>query len=294
MSPSFTSLFKAKKGDKPKISRLIVSALRSANPPSRFLQCNDDTNQWEDVGDKRAAHKISVSFQNLSCKPRKKKEKAASSKADDDDDVQMENEIMDSVMRGDVVEKKKGKKGKKGKKSKRRYVFKNEGTRNSFLKGSKQASKNRIHDDNLRGQLAENIILCKDEGALVRRVCDNVNAQYDGVGVTPISTENDPYLDGGFTAIGPKALQALGELCGVADAACKCNKKASKLRVYLRTSSIGNAYLGFEEGSNTNSMAMHNQQLTNAVFQYTRPKGWMDSDERKAFVFNYNKDYNNL
>ena len=52
-------VFKAKKVDKPKISRLIVSALRCANPPSRFLRCNDDTNQWEDVGDKRAAEKVS-------------------------------------------------------------------------------------------------------------------------------------------------------------------------------------------------------------------------------------------
>jgi len=49
----------AKKVDKPKVSKLIVSALRSAIPPSRFLRMNEDTAQWEDVGDKRAAEKVS-------------------------------------------------------------------------------------------------------------------------------------------------------------------------------------------------------------------------------------------
>ena len=56
---SFYFQLEAKKVDKPKISRLIVSALRCANPPSRFLRLNDGTNQWEDVGDKRAAEKVS-------------------------------------------------------------------------------------------------------------------------------------------------------------------------------------------------------------------------------------------
>jgi len=49
----------AKKVDKPQVSRLIVSALRKANPPSRFLRHNEDTGRWEDVGDKRAAEKVS-------------------------------------------------------------------------------------------------------------------------------------------------------------------------------------------------------------------------------------------
>mmetsp|Transcript_26474 Transcript_26474/g.50231 ORF Transcript_26474/g.50231 Transcript_26474/m.50231 type:complete len:354 (-) Transcript_26474:96-1157(-) len=51
--------FQAKKQDKPKVSKLIVSALRSANPPSRFMRMNEETTQWEDVGDKRAAEKVS-------------------------------------------------------------------------------------------------------------------------------------------------------------------------------------------------------------------------------------------
>mmetsp|Transcript_10082 Transcript_10082/g.18142 ORF Transcript_10082/g.18142 Transcript_10082/m.18142 type:complete len:460 (-) Transcript_10082:125-1504(-) len=51
--------YAAKKVDKPKVSKLVVSALRSANPPSRFLRMNEETTQWEDVGDKRAAEKVS-------------------------------------------------------------------------------------------------------------------------------------------------------------------------------------------------------------------------------------------
>ena len=49
----------AKKVDKPKISKLIVSALRSSNPPSRFLRMDVETNKWVDVGQKRAAEKVS-------------------------------------------------------------------------------------------------------------------------------------------------------------------------------------------------------------------------------------------
>lgn len=50
---------KAKKVDKPKVSKLIVNALRDATPPSRFLRMNEETTRWEDVGDKRAAEKVS-------------------------------------------------------------------------------------------------------------------------------------------------------------------------------------------------------------------------------------------
>ena len=49
----------AKKIDKPSVSKLIVSALRNANPPSRFLRLNEETSRWEDVGDRRAAEKVS-------------------------------------------------------------------------------------------------------------------------------------------------------------------------------------------------------------------------------------------
>ena len=49
----------AKKIDKPSVSKSIVGALRSANPPSRFLRLNEETSRWEDVGDRRAAEKVS-------------------------------------------------------------------------------------------------------------------------------------------------------------------------------------------------------------------------------------------
>ena len=49
----------AKKIDKPSVSKLIVGALRNANPPSRFLRLNEETSRWEDVGDRRAAEKVS-------------------------------------------------------------------------------------------------------------------------------------------------------------------------------------------------------------------------------------------
>lgn len=49
----------AKKTEKPNVSKLIVGALRSANPPSRFLKLNEKTSRWEDVGDRRAAEKVS-------------------------------------------------------------------------------------------------------------------------------------------------------------------------------------------------------------------------------------------
>ena len=48
----------AKTGDKIQVTRMIVSALRQANPPSRFLCRNEETRLWEDVGDKRAVEKV--------------------------------------------------------------------------------------------------------------------------------------------------------------------------------------------------------------------------------------------
>eukprot|EP01082_Thalassiosira_pseudonana_P011851 g10184.t1 g10184 contig4:1386953-1388368(+) len=49
----------AKKIDKPKVAKMIVSALRNSNPPTRFLRMNVETSRWEDVGDRRAAEKVS-------------------------------------------------------------------------------------------------------------------------------------------------------------------------------------------------------------------------------------------
>lgn len=56
INPSFVE---AKKIYKPNVSKLIVGALRSSNPPSRFLRLNEETSRWEDVGDKRATEKVS-------------------------------------------------------------------------------------------------------------------------------------------------------------------------------------------------------------------------------------------
>lgn len=49
----------ARKTDKPRYAKAIVQALRLHSTPSRFLRMNEATNQWEDVGDKRAAEKVS-------------------------------------------------------------------------------------------------------------------------------------------------------------------------------------------------------------------------------------------
>ena len=76
-------LLEAKKIDKPNVSKLIVCALRGANPPSRFLRMNDETSQWEDVGDRRAAEKVS---QTLREKDRSAYRKRAEGDDDNDDD----------------------------------------------------------------------------------------------------------------------------------------------------------------------------------------------------------------
>ncbi|KAL3765942.1 hypothetical protein ACHAWO_005891 [Cyclotella atomus] len=49
----------ARKTDKPRYAKAIVQALREHSTPSRFLRMNEATNQWEDVGDRRAAEKVS-------------------------------------------------------------------------------------------------------------------------------------------------------------------------------------------------------------------------------------------
>jgi len=49
---------RATKVQKPDVSRLIVKAIRSGNPPGRFLKKDDDGN-WFDIGDKRATEKAS-------------------------------------------------------------------------------------------------------------------------------------------------------------------------------------------------------------------------------------------
>lgn len=50
---------RAPKVQKPAVARLIVSAIRSANPPGRFLKKDFETGLWYDIGDKSAAEKAS-------------------------------------------------------------------------------------------------------------------------------------------------------------------------------------------------------------------------------------------
>ena len=83
---SYKSIYRqAKKVDKPKVAKLIVAALRATSPPSRFLRLNEATNQWEDVGDRRATEKVS---QALREKDRDERElaKAAAAAAEEEDD----------------------------------------------------------------------------------------------------------------------------------------------------------------------------------------------------------------
>jgi len=90
---SYRSIYRqAKKVDKPKVAKLIVGALRAATPPSRFLRVNENTNQWEDVGDRRASEKVS---QSLREKDRNEREaaKAAAAAAEGEDDIDFEGSM---------------------------------------------------------------------------------------------------------------------------------------------------------------------------------------------------------
>lgn len=40
------------------ISRSIVDAVRSLDPPGRFLEKNQETGLWSDIGDKKAIEKV--------------------------------------------------------------------------------------------------------------------------------------------------------------------------------------------------------------------------------------------
>jgi len=86
---SYRSIYRqAKKVDKPKVAKLIVGALRAASPPSRFLRVNDTTNQWEDVGDRRASEKVSQSLREKDKNERDAAKAAAA--AEDEDDIDEE------------------------------------------------------------------------------------------------------------------------------------------------------------------------------------------------------------
>jgi len=50
------------KRQKMAISRSIVEAVRSLEPPGRFLEKNPDTGLWSDIGDKKAIEKVCLLF----------------------------------------------------------------------------------------------------------------------------------------------------------------------------------------------------------------------------------------
>jgi hypothetical protein len=93
---SYRSIYRqAKKVDKPKVAKLIVGALRAATPPSRFLRLNETTNQWEDVGDRRASEKVSQTLREKDKDEREAaKAAAAAAAADEEDDSNSEESVI--------------------------------------------------------------------------------------------------------------------------------------------------------------------------------------------------------
>lgn len=84
---SYKSIYRqAKKVDKPKVAKLIVAALRATSPPSRFLRLNEATNQWEDVGDRRATEKVSQTLREKDRDERELAKVAAAAEEEEDDD----------------------------------------------------------------------------------------------------------------------------------------------------------------------------------------------------------------
>mmetsp|Transcript_21245 Transcript_21245/g.30410 ORF Transcript_21245/g.30410 Transcript_21245/m.30410 type:complete len:383 (+) Transcript_21245:68-1216(+) len=93
---SYRSIYRqAKKVDKPKVAKLIVGALRAASPPSRFLRVNETTNQWEDVGDRRASEKVSQSLREKD-KNEREAARVAAAAAEDEEGVNVEGSINDA------------------------------------------------------------------------------------------------------------------------------------------------------------------------------------------------------
>ena len=51
---------KARRNVKQLLVKSVVDAVRLLNPPGRFLELDNDTGFWYDIGDKRAFAKVSV------------------------------------------------------------------------------------------------------------------------------------------------------------------------------------------------------------------------------------------
>jgi hypothetical protein len=92
----------ARKTDKPRYAKAIVQALRNHEVPSRFLRMNETTGMWEDVGDRRAAEKVSQALREKEKKSRLKEEKEECTlkeeeKNDDEEKCTLKEERVDEV-----------------------------------------------------------------------------------------------------------------------------------------------------------------------------------------------------
>jgi len=67
----------AERSEKSKISKMIVSYIRNQNPPGRFLEKDAETNQWNDMDDKRAIEKTSQAIRECIRKESAKASKEA-------------------------------------------------------------------------------------------------------------------------------------------------------------------------------------------------------------------------
>ena len=79
---------RAAKVHKPAVARMIVKAIRNSDPPGRFLKKDGKTDNWLDIGDKRAAEKASQALREKSPEERTKvhKDTAEDSSPNSDDD----------------------------------------------------------------------------------------------------------------------------------------------------------------------------------------------------------------
>lgn len=63
---------RANKVNKPAVARMIIKAIRSGDPPGRFLKKDEKTGKWFDIGDRRAAEKASQALREKTPEERSK------------------------------------------------------------------------------------------------------------------------------------------------------------------------------------------------------------------------------
>jgi hypothetical protein len=98
-----------------KISRSIVEAVRSLDPPGRFLEKNPDTGLWSDIGHKKAIEKTSQALRDGAASLRKQLSadlgdpKFLNAVFDFDTDTSNSHEESKIEIKGEVIEKAKDK-----------------------------------------------------------------------------------------------------------------------------------------------------------------------------------------